>query len=110
MTHNKAYYKRKMKEYDKAKDKLNGYEYNLNYYLNSCKDYFRDFRDVYRGEDTLKGEVMDNFNYESEELYKRIDRLFDKIKNDIRIVNGDQKLAEALYEEYKHLYEECSDD
>lgn len=105
MSHSKLYYRMKMMEYDKAKDKLYGYEYNLNYYLNSCTEYLRDFKDVYKAEDTLRGEVMDNFNYESEELFKRIDRLFDKIGYDVRTVSSEQKISSALYEEYKRLYE-----
>lgn len=109
MSHNKSHYRNKMEEYSRAKDKLYGYEYNLNCYLNSCREYFCDFKDVYKAEDTLRGEVMDNFDYHSEELYKRIDKLFEKIQYDIRTVTSEKNLANALYEEYKQLYESCSD-
>lgn len=94
-----------MKEYKKAKNELELYKQELDRYLDKAITHFRSFSTVYEAEYNLQGEVMDNFNYKSENFSKEINQLFDKIENDIRIVNNQKIRANDLYNKYRELYE-----
>lgn len=107
---NKSYYRKKMNEYRKATDKLESYKEDLNKHLDSCLTYFKDFNTVYEPTYNLQGEVMDNFNSESEIFSKEVKQLFSKIEDDISIVNNEKIKSHELYEKYKELYERACRD
>lgn len=106
----KSYYKRKMKEYEKARDKLKNYEKTINEYLENCTTQFNNFGSVYEGTYNLQGQVMDNFYGKSEEFSNSVKQLFSKIENDIDIINHEKNKADELYEKYRRLYEHTHDD
>lgn len=101
----RAYYKNKMNEYKKSKETLEDYETNLNDYMDNCVEKFKEFYNVYQAEANLQGEVMDNFNALSEDLYDEVKLLFIKIEEDISIINNKKNRAYDLYVENKNLYE-----
>ena len=86
----KEYYKTKMVEYEKARDKLASYKEELDRYLDSCRTDFKDFNTVYEASYNLQGEVMDNFNYKSEDFSKEVNQLFGKIEDDISIIDNER--------------------
>lgn len=101
----KAYYRSKMEEYKKARDKLEANKEELDRYLDSCQTQFNNFSIVYEPTYNLQGEVMDDFNYESEDLSKDVNQLFSKIQDDISIVSNEKDKANDLYIKYRELYE-----
>jgi len=108
---NKSYYKAKMKEYQKARDKLKSYKEDLDRFMDNCLTHFKDFNTVYDSIYNLQGEVMENFYSKSETFSKEIQQLFSKIENDISIISNEKSKANDLYEKYRELYEgECKDD
>ncbi|SFD28000.1 hypothetical protein [Clostridium uliginosum] len=104
---NKGYYKTKMREYEKARNKLETYKEELDRYLDNCLTHFNKFTTVYEPMYNLQGEVMDNFNYKSEDFSKEVNRLFSKIRDDISIINNKKVKANELYIKYKRLYEDA---
>lgn len=103
----KEYYKTKMVEYEKARDKLASYKEELDRYLDSCRTDFKDFNTVYEASYNLQGEVMDNFNYKSEDFSREVNQLFGKIEDDISIIDNQRAKANELYNKYRQLYEEA---
>lgn len=106
----RSYYKRKMKEYKKARDKLGDYEKDISQYLESCTTQFDNFSSVYEGAYNLQGEVMDHFYAKSEDFSDSVKQLFSKIDNDINIIINEKNKADDLYEKYKRLYEDSDED
>lgn len=104
---NKEEYKAKMIEYEKVRNKLESYKKELDRYLDSCLTHFDKFTTVYEEIYNLQGEVMDNFNYESEDLSREVNQLFSKIRDDISIVNNKKVKANELYDKYRSLYEDA---
>lgn len=107
----KSYYRKKMKEYKKAKSELSKAEDEAINILDSIKDSFNGFDNVYAQTDVLYGEVIDNFNDKSEEVSERIKQLISGAEEKYYTILKNLKKSTHLYEHYKELYERaCRDD
>ena len=108
----KSYYRRKMKEYQKAKSILSKDEGEVIKVLDNIKDSFSGFDIVYNSQaDLLYGEVAENFSNKSEEVSERIKQIISESEDKYYTVLKNFKRSCELYEHYRERYEAaCRDD
>lgn len=94
----------KMKEYEKAKRKLEEAEDKLIKKIDAIKDDFSGFDTVYEKNGNFYGEVNDNFNKRSEEVSDKIKDLITSIEEIHYTVLKNARGADRLYEHYRDLY------
>lgn len=102
-------YKAKMKEYEKARNKLSEYGVEVKKYYDEIENSIKKFESVYTYDDGFRGDVAEDFYKKSEYYKERLKVFLSDLDGQISVIESRKNSADYWYEYYRDLYYSCDD-